>query len=224
MSLLLLKGKPSTVDLVLTSLYKLLWYCKHYLLFYKTSYLNEEVNSTKPSPSVREPLLKGKPRTVDLLVLTSLEELLCYCKHYLLFYKTSYLIEEVNSTKPSPSLSLPCISYYVLVSMTNKRSFITPEPEVAASTGWDTFRRTGETSPSSRSARPPIGRWKRSVSFMKIILSVALKRYNLHSHVLLYFNALTELLDKSSAMLSVTITSVMLNKITKRCQVTRHSF
>jgi hypothetical protein len=43
-----------------TSLHKLVWiscfwYCKHYILFYKTSYLNEEVNCTEPSPSVSVP-------------------------------------------------------------------------------------------------------------------------------------------------------------------------
>jgi hypothetical protein len=48
----------------LTSSYQLvciscLWYCKHYLLFYKTSNLNEEVNCTKPSLSVSVPWFQG---------------------------------------------------------------------------------------------------------------------------------------------------------------------
>ncbi len=47
---LLLKGKISTVDLlVLTSLDMLILYLKYYLPFFKTSYLNEEVNCTEPS-------------------------------------------------------------------------------------------------------------------------------------------------------------------------------
>ncbi len=43
-----------------TSCYQLVyisyfWYCKQYLLLYKASYLNEEVNHTEPSPSVSVP-------------------------------------------------------------------------------------------------------------------------------------------------------------------------
>ncbi len=54
----LLKGRLSTVDLrVLTCLnsYFLNW--NYYLLFYKTSCLNEEVNCTKPSPLFSFPWL-----------------------------------------------------------------------------------------------------------------------------------------------------------------------
>jgi hypothetical protein len=45
----------------------------------------------------REPLLKEK---VDLLVLTSLDQLLLILKN--VFNKTRYLYEEVNCTDPSP--------------------------------------------------------------------------------------------------------------------------
>jgi hypothetical protein len=56
----------------------------------------------------REPLLKGRLSTVDLLVLTSLDQLLLIVQtHYLHFYKTSYPNEEVNCTEPSPSVSVP---------------------------------------------------------------------------------------------------------------------
>ncbi len=52
-------GRLSTVNLlVLTSLYKLLFYNEnilYILFFHKTSYLNEEVNCTEPSPSVSIP-------------------------------------------------------------------------------------------------------------------------------------------------------------------------
>jgi len=54
------RGRLSTVDLlVLTSLDKLLFILKYYFPFYKTSYLNEEVNCTEPSPSVSVPLLSS---------------------------------------------------------------------------------------------------------------------------------------------------------------------
>jgi hypothetical protein len=48
-------GRLSTVDLLaLTSLDQLLL-TQQILFFYKTSYLNEEVNCTEPSPSVSVP-------------------------------------------------------------------------------------------------------------------------------------------------------------------------
>jgi len=52
--------------------------------------------------------LRGRFDTVDLLVLTSLDQLLLIMKilSTYLFYKTSYLNEEVNCTKPSPSVSI----------------------------------------------------------------------------------------------------------------------
>jgi hypothetical protein len=50
----------------------------------------------------RESLLRGRLSTVDLLVLTSLDQFFD-----LLFYKTSYLNEEVNCTEPSLSVSVP---------------------------------------------------------------------------------------------------------------------
>jgi hypothetical protein len=50
------KGK--TPDLVLTSSDQLLFTLKiSFFLFYKMSYLNEEVNRKKPSPSVRVPVV-----------------------------------------------------------------------------------------------------------------------------------------------------------------------
>jgi hypothetical protein len=45
----------------------------------------------------------GRLSTVDLLVLTSLDQLL----YYLPFYKTNNLNEEVNCTEPSSSVSIP---------------------------------------------------------------------------------------------------------------------
>jgi hypothetical protein len=50
------RGRHSTVDLlVLTNLYQLLSILKILFTFFKTSYLNEEVNLSEPSPSVRLP-------------------------------------------------------------------------------------------------------------------------------------------------------------------------
>ncbi len=51
---------------------------------------------------------EGKLSTADLLVLTSLEQLLLMLKTvFTLFYQKSYPIEEVNRTEPS-SVSVPC--------------------------------------------------------------------------------------------------------------------
>jgi hypothetical protein len=45
----------------------------------------------------------GRLSTVDLLVLTSLDQLLFILKIvFTFFYKTSYLNEEVNGIEPSP--------------------------------------------------------------------------------------------------------------------------
>ncbi len=59
-----------------------------------------------------KPYWKGRLSTVDLLVLASLDQLIFYWKYYLLFYKTSYLNEEVNCTEPSSSsVSVPWFVY-----------------------------------------------------------------------------------------------------------------
>jgi hypothetical protein len=63
----------------------------------------------------REALLKGRLSKVDLLVLTGLNQLLFINKHYLLFTKTNYLIEEVNCNERSPSVSVPCSLNLVIV-------------------------------------------------------------------------------------------------------------
>ncbi len=55
----------------------------------------------------REPFLKGKASTVDLLVLTGLDQLPLKLQILLLSYTTSFLNEEVNRTEPSPSVSVP---------------------------------------------------------------------------------------------------------------------
>ncbi len=50
----------------------------------------------------RNPYWRGRLSTIDLLVLISLDQLL--------FNRSSYLNEEVNCIKPSPSVSVPCIN------------------------------------------------------------------------------------------------------------------
>ncbi len=50
--------------------------------------------------------------TVDLLVPTSLDQLLWNWKHYLLSYKTRYPNEEFNCTEPSPSVGIPWCDYH----------------------------------------------------------------------------------------------------------------
>jgi hypothetical protein len=54
-------GRLSTVSLlVLASLDQLFFYKENYIyFFYKTSYLNEEVNRTEPFPLVRIPWLEA---------------------------------------------------------------------------------------------------------------------------------------------------------------------
>ncbi len=60
----LLMGSLSTVGLhILTSLVQLLLENFNYL-FYKTSYLNKDVNCGEPSPSVSLPLLDPRPLIV----------------------------------------------------------------------------------------------------------------------------------------------------------------
>ncbi len=54
---------------------------------------------TKITPD-REPLLKGKAQYYWPPCIASFDQLI--------FYKTSYLNEEVNCTKPFPSVSVPC--------------------------------------------------------------------------------------------------------------------
>ncbi len=55
-----------------------------------------------------------RPSTVDLLVLTGLDQLLFYIEgiNYLC-YQTSDLNEEVNCTEPSPSVSVPWVDQCV---------------------------------------------------------------------------------------------------------------
>ncbi len=54
------------------------------------------------------PYWRGRLITVDLHVQTSLYQLLLmFQKHALLFYRKSLLIEVINRTEPSPSISIP---------------------------------------------------------------------------------------------------------------------
>jgi hypothetical protein len=55
--------------------------------------------------------------TVDLFVLASLGQLLLILKKRLFTYLKNYLSEEVNSTEPSPSVSVPCTNWPFLRAM-----------------------------------------------------------------------------------------------------------
>jgi len=57
--------------------------------------------------NVGNPYCRGRLSTADLLTHTSLDLQVFMMQNYLLFYKTSYLNEEANGTKPSPSVSVP---------------------------------------------------------------------------------------------------------------------
>jgi hypothetical protein len=78
-------GKPhwreriSTDDLlVLTSLEKTAFLTETIFPFYKTTYLNEEVNRTEPSPSVRLPWHIHPPNLYDTHLLDFYDENLCF--------------------------------------------------------------------------------------------------------------------------------------------------
>jgi hypothetical protein len=56
-------------------------------------------------PGAGNPHIRGRISTIDLLVLTSSDQLrLILC----IYYKTSNLNVEVNCTEPSPSVRVPC--------------------------------------------------------------------------------------------------------------------
>ncbi len=72
---------------------------------------NNRYNTVWFMQTTREPLLKGRLGTAELLVLTSLDQQLLISKTLFTFFsKTSYLNEEVKRTKPSSSASptRPC--------------------------------------------------------------------------------------------------------------------
>jgi len=50
---------------------------------------------------------KGRLSTVDLLARTSLDQLLWILIVLFIYFKTSFLNEEVNCTEPSPTVSIP---------------------------------------------------------------------------------------------------------------------
>jgi hypothetical protein len=58
-----------------------------------------------------KPYWRGRISTVDLLVLTRLDQLVFILKCFFLTFviKTRDLKEEVNCTDPSPSVSVPCV-------------------------------------------------------------------------------------------------------------------
>ncbi len=59
----------------------------------------------------RESLLKGRISSIDLLVLTSIDQLLLILKiFFFLIYQLSFLNKEVNGTKLSSTVRFPCKS------------------------------------------------------------------------------------------------------------------
>jgi hypothetical protein len=66
--------------------------------------------------------LRGKLSTVDLLVLTSLDQLILILPTSYTFFKTSYLNEEAYCTKPFNSVSVPCLFYKENSAVINPRS------------------------------------------------------------------------------------------------------
>jgi hypothetical protein len=67
-------------------------------------------------PQPGNPYCTGKLGTVDLLVPTRSDELVFVLKLYLSFFTTTYLNEEVNCTKPFPSVRVPCSNLQEIVS------------------------------------------------------------------------------------------------------------
>jgi hypothetical protein len=67
--------------------------------------------------------LGGRLSTVDLLVLTILDQILFKLKILFAFFcKTSYLKEKVSSTEPSPSVSFPL---WKLLALINEQAHMT---------------------------------------------------------------------------------------------------
>ena len=67
------------------------------------------VNKFGKTSKTREVLLRGRLSTFDLLVLTSLYQLVFILKILFSFFtKQSTLMRKSTSTKPSPSVSFPC--------------------------------------------------------------------------------------------------------------------
>ncbi len=74
--------------------------------------MHSSIYHIRPSLNVhlaREPLLKGRHSTVDLLTHTSLDQLLLVAQTLFTIYKASYLNKEVNCTEPSPLISVPSL-------------------------------------------------------------------------------------------------------------------
>jgi hypothetical protein len=68
--------------------------------------------------SPRNTYRKGRPTTIDLLLLTHSDKLklILILKTSFTFYKTRYLNEEVKCIEPCPSVSVPCAMYLSLLS------------------------------------------------------------------------------------------------------------
>jgi hypothetical protein len=87
------------------------------------------------SPSMFQSLQPGNPywrgclSTVDLLVLTSLDQLLVILQTTFTFFsKTRYLNKEVNRTEPSPSVSVRCYKLlFICQTQSNIVYFLSPD-------------------------------------------------------------------------------------------------
>ncbi len=99
----------------------------------KKSFITSTPGSTTSKPAkvlAGKSYWRGRLSTVDLLVLSSLDQLLFLWKYYLPFYKTSCPNEEVNCSEPFPSVSIPwywsfrwsCSRYYKYFYARNLRS------------------------------------------------------------------------------------------------------
>jgi hypothetical protein len=73
----------------------------------------------------------GRLSTVDLLVLTSLDQFFCIENIINLSYKTSYLNDVVNCAEPSPLVSIPwfCLCSYLenIINLSYKTSYLNEE-------------------------------------------------------------------------------------------------
>ncbi len=75
--------------------------------FSKLSIKNQSLKHSHILTHPGKPYWIGSISTVDLLVLTSLDQLLFKLTLNFLFYKATFLNEEVNCTEPSPSVRVP---------------------------------------------------------------------------------------------------------------------
>ncbi len=103
--------------------YKVLWHRSQYIdllkglsLFYNRYHTHGMLRAAKPG----NPYWKGRLNTIDLRVLTSLNEF--YAENIINFcFKTSYFNEGVNCSEISPSVRVPWLNHWYICCLWNRK-------------------------------------------------------------------------------------------------------